>query len=227
MRTYLNDLLHIFLPQLCQACGESLMYSEEVLCTVCHYHLPLTDFHLDDKNETAQQLWGKLHFIQAVSMLYLSKSSRVEKLLHRLKYQNQPEIGVYLGKMYAQKLSNTGFFETIDLIAPIPIHRSKRIKRGYNQASQFAKGLSIYTHVPWDEETLIRTVASVSQTQKSRLERYDNVDGVFAVRDPQAIQGKHILLVDDVLTTGATLSVAGNALIDAGAQVSVMTIARA
>lgn len=227
MNTYFNDLLHVFLPQVCLACSESLLHHEEVLCTACYYHLPLTDFHLDDKNETAQQLWGKLDFVQAVSMLYLSKSSRVEKLMHRLKYQNQPEIGVYLGKMYAQKLSAIGFFETIDLIAPIPIHRSKLRKRGYNQASQFAKGLSEATKVPWGEQTLLRTVASVSQTQKSRLERYDNVEGVFSVNELHAVSGKHILLVDDVLTTGATISVAGNALIDAGAQVSVMTIARA
>lgn len=227
MKTYFNDLLHVFLPQVCLACNESLLHYEEVLCTACYYHLPLTNFHTDDKNETAQQLWGKLDFVQAMSMLYLAKSSRVEKLIHRLKYQNQPEIGVYLGKLYAKKLSTIGFFETIDLIAPIPIHRSKLQKRGYNQASQFAKGLSEETRVPWDEQTLLRTISSVSQTKKSRIERYDNVEGVFSVKEPRAVSGKHILLVDDVLTTGATICAAGNILVDAGAKVSVMTIARA
>lgn len=227
MISYLKDLMHLFLPQVCHACGQSLMHHEEVLCTGCIYHLPLTDFHLDDKNETAQQLWGKMDFIHAISMLYLSKSSRVEQLLHRLKYQNMPKIGVYLGKMYAKKLSSIGFFDTIDLIVPIPIHRNKLIKRGYNQASQFAQGLSKATQVPWNEKILLRTVDSVSQTKKSRLERYDNVEGVFAIKNPSSVRDKHVLLVDDVLTTGATICVAGNILLEAGAQVSVMTIARA
>jgi ComF family protein len=189
--------------------------------------LPLTNFHGDDKNETARQLWGKLEFQSALSMLYLRKSSRVEKLMHRLKYQNQPEIGVFLGKYYAKKLIESDFFKNIDTIMPIPIHHSKLRKRGYNQSSQFSAGLSAISLVPWTDKILIRTVSSVSQTKKSRLERYDNVEGVFSLKDEKIVRDKHILLVDDVLTTGATICTAGNVLVNAGAKVSVMTIARA
>ncbi|HMR20052.1 MAG TPA: ComF family protein [Sphingobacterium sp.] len=227
MKSYLRDLLHVFLPQVCFSCDESLLYHEEVLCMTCLYHLPLTDFHLDNENETARQLWGKINFQRAISMLYLAKSSRVEKLLYRLKYNNQPEIGIFLGKYYARKLLEINFFEAIDIIVPVPIHRSKLRKRGYNQSSQFAKGLSTIAQVPWTDKLLARTVSSVSQTKKSRIERYENVAGVFELNDQTAVQGKNILLVDDVLTTGATICTVGNILVEAGAKVSILTIARA
>jgi len=224
---FLKDFVHIFLPKVCVSCDVSLLSHEEVLCTECIYHLPLTDFHQDEQNETAQQLWGKLDFKQAVSMLYLAKSSRVAKLVHKLKYGNEPDIGIFLGQYYAKILQPTGIFEQLDMIVPVPIHSSKLRKRGYNQAGQFAKGLSKMSGVPWNEDILIRTKATESQIQKNRIERYDNVEGVFALRRPSLIKEKHVLLVDDVLTTGATICVAGNQLVQAGASVSVATIARA
>ena len=223
----LRDLVHIFLPKVCLACDTSLLSHEEVLCTTCVYHLPLTDFHKDKQNETAKQLWGKLDVQQAMSMLYLARSSRVEKLLHRLKYSNQPEIGEFLGRHYAKILLHTDVFATVNMIMPIPIHSSKLRKRGYNQSSQFARGLSEVSGIPWTDKILIRVKSTESQTKKRRIERYDNVEGVFALKDSTAVRDKHILLVDDVLTTGATICAAGNHLVDAGAKVSVITIARA
>lgn len=225
LRSYFNDFLHLLFPRLCLACDTSLLAKENVLCTHCLFHLPFTDFHLDPNNETAQQLWGKIKFESAFSMLHLSKSSRVETLLHKLKYKNQPEIGVYLGELYAKYLKEAT--AEIDLIIPIPIHKAKLRKRGYNQAGQFAIGLSRGLDIAFDEKSLLREVLSISQTQKSRTERYDNVKGVFSVRSKDFIQGKHILLVDDVLTTGATICEAGQLLIDNGAKVSLATIARA
>jgi len=191
------------------------------------YHLPITDFHQDKNNQTAKQLWGKLDFQYAMSMLYLAKSSRVEQLLYRLKYGNQPEIGEFLGKYYGKMLQEAGILNTVDLIIPIPLHRSKLRLRGYNQSSQFAKGLSKAGGIPWTDRVLIRKKATVSQTKKSRTERYENVEDVFVLRDAGALENKHVLLVDDVLTTGATICSAGNQLVRAGAAVSVATIARA
>ncbi|MCA5005342.1 ComF family protein [Sphingobacterium sp. WQ 366] len=159
------------------ACEDTLMVNEDMLCTKCMYHLPFTDFHLDPNNETAKQLWGKIQFEQAFSMLHLAKSSRVETLLHKLKYKNHPEIGLFLGNLYAAKLStlNTHW----DYVVPIPIHKDKLRKRGYNQAAEFARGLSAALNVEMNEDILIREISSVSQIQKSRTERYDNVKGVF------------------------------------------------
>jgi len=225
--SFFQDFIHIFFPKICLACGDELFSHEDILCPSCLYHLPLTDFHLDKENETARQLWGKLDCQDAISMLYLAKSSRVEQLIHKLKYDNHPEIGVFLGEYYGKILQNTAVLDTVDIIMPIPLHKSKLRKRGYNQSSQFAKGLSKAGDIPWTDDTLIRTVATVSQTSKSRTERYENVEDVFALKSADTVRGKHILLVDDVLTTGATICSAGNLLIEAGATVSVATIARA
>lgn len=227
IRQYFKDLVHLLFPSVCVGCETSLLSHEELLCTECLYHLPFTDFHLDADNATARQLWGKLHFQFAISMLYLSKSSRVEKIVYNLKYGNQPEVGYYFGKMYARKLSQVSDLEQIDLIVPVPLHRSKLRKRGYNQSSYFAKGLAEGLEKEWSDTLLLRLKATISQTKKSRSDRYDNVANIFYIKDQTMIKGKHILIVDDVLTTGATLSSLGNVLIEAGAEVSVVTMARA
>lgn len=228
LQNYLLDFFHILLPKLCSACDKSLLAHEELICTECAYHLPFTDFHFDENNESARQLWGKLDAVFAYSMLYLSKSSRVEKLMHKLKYDNQPEIGVYLGKLYGKKLLRDKVSMDIDMIVPIPLHQSKFRKRGYNQATCFAEGLSEVLNISVENNLLMRSVASASQTTKSRLDRYDNVHNVFKINPKYQLDlmDKSILLVDDILTTGATIVEAGNVLNERGARVSVMTIAR-
>lgn len=225
MRTYLQSFLHLLFPKLCASCDSTLLVDEELICTNCLYHLPFTDFHLDKSNETAQQLWGKLSFDKAISMLHLSKSSRVELLMHRLKYKNMPEIGHYFGQRYGKTIKP--YFENVDYIVPIPIHKSKYLKRGYNQAAEFARGLSDGLDIPLKENLLERSISSISQIQKTRSERYENVKDVFQINEHSLLDGKYIILVDDVLTTGATICEAGNLLIAAGAKVSVITLARA
>lgn len=228
LHIYWKDFLHLFFPETCVGCERALLHQEELLCTECLFHLPKTDFHLDRENEVVRQLWGKLECQFAVSMLKLSKDSITERLIHQLKYGNQPQIGIYLGKMYASVLRNCGLSQGIDFIVPIPLHSSKFKKRGYNQSFYFAKGLSETLSIPYDAFNLMRVKSSVSQTKKSRADRYDNVGDVFACASGEKFEGKHIMLVDDVLTTGATIAVAGNTLISAcQCQVSVATIARA
>lgn len=179
LKQYINGFLHLMFPRLYMACEDSLLVHEELLCTSCLYHLPFTHFHLDPNNDTAKQLWCKIQFQQAFFMLHLAKSFRVETLLHKLKYKNQAEIGIYLGRLYGAKLSNLNFHW--GYIIPIPIHKSKMRKRGYNQAAQFAKGLIEALEIEMREDVLVRNISSVSQIQKSRTERYENVQGVFAV----------------------------------------------
>lgn len=210
------------------ACDGGLYSHEDVLCTDCLYHLPLTGFHQYQDNETARQLWGKLDFQMAVSMLHLSKDSRVERLVHRLKYENQPQVGVFLGKLYGTMLKQVLTVNQVDGIIPVPIHDKKLRQRGYNQSLQFAKGLSMTTGLSLYDDVLLRQVYSVSQIQKSRVERYENVEGAFAVREVgQLLEDKHVLLVDDILTTGATICEAGQTLQETGARISIATIARA
>lgn len=228
LKTYIKDLLHVFLPDQCMACNTVIFAHEFILCAECLYHLPLTDFHLDAQNETAKQLWGKLDFEVALSMLYLSKRSRTEHLLHQLKYGNRPQIGIFLGKLYGKTIKELASQQQFDMIIAIPIHRKKRRERGYNQAYQFAKGLSDSLCLPVSQDILQRKIYSISQTKKNRSERYENVAGVFTINPNKAVlKDKHILLVDDILTTGATICEAGLILCQAGAKVSILTIARA
>lgn len=225
---FIHSFSHIFFPKVCCGCNEALLFHEEVLCLDCIYHLPLTDFHIDLKNESAKQLWGKLDVYYVTSMLYLSKSSCVELLMHKLKFKGYPEIGEFLGTRYGITLCKLYQDMPLDFIVPIPLHSSKMRKRGYNHAECFARGLEKEMKVPLLKDVLIRQHASASQTTKSRLEIYDNVEQVFAlVGDYSVFKDKHVLLVDDVLTTGATICSAGNLLKQVGARVSIATIARA
>jgi ComF family protein len=228
LRKSLESFLHILMPRVCCGCDRALHIHEELLCLDCLFHLPITDFHLDKNNESARQLWGKLDFEYTFSMLYLSKSSCVEKLLHRLKFKGFSEIGEYFGEKYAISLLDIHSKQPFDFIIPIPIHPSKLRIRGYNQAECFAKGLAKGLNVPLLNDVLFKTKLSASQTTKSRTERYENVEHVFGIKeDISLLENKHVLLVDDVLTTGATLCAAGNMLKDRGALVSIATLARA
>ncbi|MCL7988481.1 ComF family protein [Sphingobacterium sp. lm-10] len=226
---YWHGFVHILFPQRCAGCDTTLCHQERILCTTCLYHLPKTNYHLDPENETAKQLWGKVVFHRAASLLTLSKSSRVQRIIHHLKYGQQPDVGIYLGKMYGKILRSTPIVKGVDLIVPIPIHPVKKRRRGYNQSEYFARGLSEVLNIPYDTALLKRTVNSVSQTRKSRAARYDNVEGVFTfVPQRRARAIAHVLLVDDVITTGATISIAAQQLIDGlGCEVSILTIARA
>lgn len=228
IRSSIQSFIHVFLPKLCCGCDKALFADEDVLCLACLYHLPLTDFHLDKNNESARQLLGKLDFEFATSMLYLSKASPVERLLHKMKFKGFPEIGDYLGNLYGTALVHLHQEIPFDYIIPIPLHPSKLRKRGYNQAECFAKGLANRLEVDLLNNYLIRFINSDSQVTKARVERYDNVEKVFGLSAHYvSLSDKHILLVDDVLTTGATLCVAGNILKNSGARVSVVTLARA
>lgn len=225
---YFRDFLHLFLPELCLACDVALISGEKNLCTSCLFHLPFTDFHLDKDNETAKQLWGKVDFRHAISMLYLAKSSRVEHLIHQMKYRGKSQIGYFLGELYGQKIKSCVWEWKVDCIVPVPLHISKERQRGYNQSAYFARGLAKSLAISYDENMLKRVVASASQTTFHRSERYDNVESVFQLNIPaELIADKHILLVDDILTTGATIGECAKQLIAAGAQVSIATIARA
>ncbi len=221
-----TNLWGLLFPALCNACGNHLYGSEKVICTKCLYDLPYTDFHLDAQNLVAKQFWGRVSLHAAMALLHFKKGSKVQNLMHSLKYKGNTEVGENLGKLLGHKLQKSSFYDKIDLIIPVPLHPKKEKQRGYNQSECIANGLAEVLQTPVDINCLIRIKATDSQTKKGRYTRYENMEEVFSLIQPSAIADKHILLVDDVITTGATLEACANALLKNGAsQISIAAIA--
>lgn len=210
--TYWKSFVSIFFPELCAACNTALYNQEKLFCTSCTFHLPYTKSHLLTYNLTERKLWGKVEFVVAHSIFYLSGSSLVNNIIQKVKYQNQPTIAYEIGKIYGAEIKHLEKLETIDCLVPIPLHRKKERQRGYNQSYYLAKGLAESLNKPIRRDLLIRTAHTKSQTTKSRTERYENVENVFYC-PLQDINIEHVLIIDDVITTGATLSSAGKELI--------------
>jgi len=223
---YLQDFLGLFFPELCAACGRNLFKNEEVICTECIYHLPLTNHHLDQDNQVARQLWGRIAFTNAGSFMYFRKGNKVQKLMYQLKYNNRPEVGTRLGKLYASELRCSGSWALPDAILPVPLHPRKRKKRGYNQSEYIAAGLSEILGIPVISDKLCRAENTESQTRKARWARYENLKEAFVVKEAGALEEKHLLLVDDVITTGATLEACSAELLKLrGVRVSIAALA--
>ncbi|ERM83461.1 hypothetical protein P872_03515 [Rhodonellum psychrophilum GCM71 = DSM 17998] len=215
--TFFEDFLSLVFPKTCCVCKRSLFVFENQLCKVCIGSLPITNYHQrPQNNELSLKILGLTKPNLVISFLQFTKKGTSQKLLHQLKYRNKPEIGVELGRIYGHILSEWGFGSHWDYIIPVPLHPIKLKRRGYNQSEQFALGLSEILGVPISR-SLQRDQFTDTQTQKSRMERLENVANVFSVRYFDEIKGKRILLVDDVMTTGATLTSCANSLLMAGA----------
>jgi ComF family protein len=224
----LNDLFCLFFPNLCAGCGRPLMRGEKVICMLCLFHLPKTYFHHDDDNPLTKVFWGRVNLEGVAAYVYFQKGGTVQHLLHQLKYKGQKEIGVQIGKLYGVELKTAEVFRDAELIIPVPLHPRKLRKRGYNQSGMFAEGLASVMQARLETRALYRKVYSQTQTRKARYNRWENVENIFAVRNPERIRGKHILLVDDVITTGATSEACAQALLEVpGVRVSVAAIAYA
>lgn len=224
----LNDFISLIFPQVCAACGKSLFKNEQVICMHCSYHLPKTNYHNDNDNPIAKIFWGRTNIFSAAAYYNFGKGSQVQHLVHQLKYRGRKEIGTAIGSFYGYDLRKSKSFNTVETVIPVPLHPKKQKKRGYNQSEFFATGLAQSMSVPTDFTTLYRAVASETQTRKSRFSRWKNVETVFALRDAKALEGRHILLVDDVITTGATLEACAQTLLQIpGVKLSIATIAHA
>ncbi len=220
-----DDFLQFFFPELCLACGQVLNKQERVLCTYCTIHIPRTEFHKDQENPVAQLFWGRVKIENAGAFFYFNKGSAYQPLIHKLKYKGRADIGEELGKIYGSELRKSSFAFT-DLIIPVPLHPRKLKTRGYNQSEMIAKGLSAALNLPVNTVSLLRLESTQTQTRKSRFERFLNVEGKFQLYMPEKLEGKHIILVDDVVTTGSTLEAcANNILTIPGTRISVLTLA--
>ena len=221
----IDDFLQFFFPDLCVACGQILNKPEKVLCATCFFHLPRTGFHKDAGNPVSQLFWGRVKIEHTAAFFFFNKGSAYQPLIHKLKYNSRPDIGIELGKMFGAELRKTEF-TMADLIVPVPLHPKKMRIRGYNQSEMIANGLSQSLHLPVNTNTLHRGEATQTQTRKSRFDRFRNVEGKFQVRNISDLKGKHIILTDDVVTTGATLEACAIALLEIeGTRVSIVTLA--
>ena len=222
----INDFLALVFPKVCQACGKSLFKKEDCICTYCMYHLPKTNFHLDPDNPVMKLFWGRTTIFSASSLYSFSKGSKVQHLIHQLKYRGQKEIGTSLGKHYGRELKSSALFSSVEVVIPVPLHLKKLKKRGYNQSETFAHGLAESMNIESSNDNLIRAYSSQTQTRKTRFDRWRNVEEIFKVADPERLEGKHVLLADDVVTTGSTLEACANKILEVpGTKVSVVTIA--
>lgn len=223
-----NDLWKLFFPSCCLICGKRLLGGEEHLCCRCLSGLPRTRMHLQKENEVEKCLWGKIPFERATAYWYYTKGGDVRKLLFELKYYGNVRLGRFLGRCVARELLPSGFFADVDGIVPVPLHPRKLKERGYNQSSLLAEGISAITHIPLYEGMLIRKRYTETQTRKGNYERWLNVEDMFECISCEGFRGKHVLLIDDVLTTGATLVACADALKQIpDLRISVLTLALA
>jgi ComF family protein len=225
MKNIFEDFAGLFYPSLCITCNRKLVTQEKFICLHCIQDLPRTQFHSYPDNKIAQLFWGRTYVENATSWLYFRKGSRYQKLVHYLKYKGLKEIGEEMGKLFGGELINTPF-QGIDVVVPVPLHPRKLKQRGYNQSDWIAKGIALSLNKPLMINNLTRNIFTNTQTRKNRFERWQNVEGIFNVRDLSGFAQKHILVVDDVVTTGSTLEAAVVALLQAGAaKVSIATLA--
>ena len=221
---WISDLIDLIFPRHCCVCGETLSRQEHDICLNCLYHLPKIEPH--HKQEIEQIFWGKIGIERAASFMYYRKGSPYNALMHKLKYKDVPEVGTRLAEMAAKELMDSGFFNGITRIVPLPLSKKKLRKRGYNQSEYIAMGLSNITGISVDNSLVKRDIANETQTHKNRDERWENVKDIFSVNGNVSLEDEHVLLVDDILTTGATIcSCAATLQKECGCKISIFTLA--
>ena len=224
--TVIRDLYRLFFPDLCICCLHPTPSASDPLCIHCLVDLPYTNFHLQMDNPLTERFFGRIPIHSGTAFLYFEKKGRVQQMVHALKYNNRPDLGIELGKMFGEVLRLAPYADSLDGILAIPLHGRRLRERGYNQSAMLAKGIASVLGIPFFEEAIIRKEHTISQTKKTRMERFRNVEKVFELSGKRDIRHQHLLLVDDVLTTGATLEACGAVLLkEEGVKLSVATLA--
>lgn len=220
-----RDITDFLMPRKCLMCGNRLSGTESHICTYCLMNLPLTEHHKLEHSLLEKRFWGLFPVEKAVAMFH-HDGEQTRHIIYNIKYWGHPEVATYLAQMYAQELKESGFFEGIDAIIPLPLHWHRQLKRHYNQSHYIAQGISQKTGIPVWKRVVKRTINNPSQARKKGVDRMANVAGIFQLRHPERIEGKHLLLVDDVVTTGATLTSCAQALAQApNVRISILTLA--
>jgi ComF family protein len=221
-KKYLSDFLHLFYPHNCEGCGSDIVYDNQFLCARCMHRLPVTGFFSKPANPVEKIFYGRSDIQVAAAAFYFTKESLLQHLLVQLKYKGNKEAGYFLGRMMGYALVESERFSSIDLLVPLPLNHKKEQLRGYNQAALICEGISEVWKKPVSTEAVSRVKFTETQTKQNRVSRWQNMDGVFAVTEPAELQNKHVLLVDDVITTGATLEACGSSILEiVGAKLSI------
>ena len=229
MKSYANilsSLLHLFYPHNCLGCGSDIIEKENFLCLECINNLPHTGFALHANNPVEKIFWGRIPVVAGMSEFYFSKDSIIQNLIHEFKYRGNKNLGLYLGKIIGKTMLNSNRFSNIDFLIPLPLFTEKEFKRGFNQSSILCSGIKEVMNIPVITKNVIRRIHTETQTKKGRIQRWENVEKSFSVIEPEMLKGKHILLVDDVITTGATIEACGREILKTeGIQMSVASLA--
>ena len=210
-----DSVLHLLFPHVCTGCGSDILSESSVLCMRCIDAMPETNFELHAGNPVEKLFWGRIQLNAGTAQFYFTKESLMQHLMHQFKYKSNKELGLQLGRLMGEQLLKSGNYN-VDALIPLPLFPAKEKRRGYNQASLLCKGMSEVMNIPVLTNVVTRPEHTETQTKKGRIERWKNVEGKFVVADANAIQDKHLLLVDDVVTTGATLEACGMTLLNAG-----------
>jgi ComF family protein len=222
----LKDFFYLFYPNICANCSEQLLQNEKVICTFCRHDVPLTNFNSYTKNKVIAIFFGRITIEKAYSLLFFRKESITKNLIHNLKYKGNEAVGVFFGNWLGEILAKNKEFSNVDFIIPVPIHSKRKKIRGYNQLTKFGKCLSTHLNTPFIENILIRQSSTKTQTLKSRFERFNDLETKFSLTDTAVFKNKHILIIDDIITTGATLEACAIALLKTSSiKISILTMA--
>lgn len=228
MPNIFSDFFHLFYPNTCASCGSRLVTNENIICTHCLADLPRTNFHNQHDNPVSQIFWGRVNIQNATALFRFQKGSRFQELLHQLKYKGRQDVGVELGRQLGFELKNSDLYKNIEVVIPVPLHPKRRHKRGYNQAECIANGIAESMGIQVQSKNVVRNVATQTQTKKTRIQRWQNVESIFELKEPAKLENKNMLLVDDVVTTGATLEACAHVVLNAkDSKLSIAALAMA
>lgn len=224
VREIKDSVLHMLFPHVCCGCGNDMMGGDSVLCLKCVDAMPETNFESHPGNPIEKKFWGRLDLAGATACYYFTRESLMQTFMHEFKYRGNKDLGWQLGMMMGERLAKSARFN-MDALIPLPLFESKERKRGFNQATILAEGMAERLHLPVLKDAITRSTHTDTQTKKGRVDRWLNMEGRFCLNKPDAVRGKHILLIDDVITTGATLEACGTELLAAGnVQLSIATL---
>ncbi len=221
-----HDFLNLLYPRMCYGCETALLNNEKILCTPCLHSIPIADHHLENGNAVEKIFYGRIPVENAAALLLFEKKGLVQKLIHNLKYKGHEEIGSFLGSWLGAELKDISKWNAVDLVIPVPLHKQKLKKRGYNQVAQFGKEIAAALEIPYREDILLKVSATQTQTVKKRFARWGTIEETFTVQNHDILRGAHVLIADDLVTTGATLEACAHKLLEVpGVKISIATMA--